>query len=175
MTLLREQHYQFIPVCEVCVRGGLHLAIKSQIHVVGWNLEHQSSWFSPFGHRGFVDGGGEKWDVVVNVWRRKWRGRRSELRISWKLPVDLIETSLMIDGLFTKLKLAPAPDHNIHPTVSSPYLWLADRIWCCFFISVIIWVWILCSSTILETLGGFIIFSLAASFIHAIWGSLLFC
>lgn len=127
MTLLREQHYQFIPVCEVCVRGGLHLAIKSQIHVVGWNLEHQSSWFSPFGHRGFVDGGGEKWDVVVNVWRRKWRGRRSELRISWKLPVDLIETSLMIDGLFTKLKLAPAPDHNIHPTVSSPYLWLSRQ------------------------------------------------
>lgn len=48
-----------------------NLSVQTQILVVGRHLENRRPNLCSLSHRGLVDGGGEKWDVVVDIWRRK--------------------------------------------------------------------------------------------------------
>lgn len=45
-----------------------NLSIKTQVFVMGRHLENRHPNLRSLGHRGLVDGGGEKRDVVVDIW-----------------------------------------------------------------------------------------------------------
>lgn len=55
-----------------------NLSVQTQILVVGRHLENWRPNLCSLGHRGLVDGGGEKWDVVVDIWRKQERKRAAE-------------------------------------------------------------------------------------------------
>lgn len=50
---------------------GTNLSVKTQVLVVGRNLENQHPCLGTFRHRGLVDGGGEKRHVVVDIFGAK--------------------------------------------------------------------------------------------------------
>lgn len=45
-----------------------NLSVKTQIFVMGRHLKDRRPHLCSLGHRGLVDGGGEKRDVVVDIW-----------------------------------------------------------------------------------------------------------
>lgn len=61
-----SQLIMFTTAC-VCVCVCSHLAIETQVKVIGRNLEHQSSRFCPLSDGGLVNGRSEKRDVVIDI------------------------------------------------------------------------------------------------------------
>lgn len=48
-----------------------NLSIKTQVFVMGRHLENWSPYLGSFCYWGLVDGGGEKWHVVIDILEKK--------------------------------------------------------------------------------------------------------
>lgn len=56
-----------------------YLSVKTQVFVMGRHLENQSPYLGSFCYWGLVDGGGEKWHVVIDI-----LGEKRDLVANWQ-------------------------------------------------------------------------------------------
>lgn len=61
----------FVPAQHENKKITTNLSIKTQVFVMGRHLENRSPYLGSFSYWGLVDGGGEKWHVVIDILERR--------------------------------------------------------------------------------------------------------